>query len=185
MHITVAPCMNPCYPSDVFAASSQAICSAVKYFPMYNAVFITLTTLFGMIYYEEYTGLDTKSAILFVIGVCTVVLGVLVLMLNPESKEQASSKIAPTSASDDDGVFAELERSSEASGVKSDSASVQPAQAVPSPTQVPTTAETAQKSLTAPPSPAVTTEVHAASPAPPARLPPLEISPTKAPAKLP
>jgi len=62
----------------------MAVCNAVVFFPTYNACFIVMTTVTGMLYYEEYKLLTmrkdaTVAWAFFGSGVSLVIIGVLVL----------------------------------------------------------------------------------------------------------
>ena len=96
----------------VFIAAGQmsylnkgmAVCNAVVFFPTYNACFIVMTTMTGMIYYEEYKVLHgVKVWAFFAGGVSCVIMGVLILTRKTTSKvvDVIAEEVSPGGADGD------------------------------------------------------------------------------------
>jgi hypothetical protein len=76
--------------------TGMQVCDAVKFFPSYNASLIVMMTITGMIYYEEYKGLQgLKGWGCFVAGISLVVAGVLLLTLRNSTESPSKDQVVP------------------------------------------------------------------------------------------
>merc|ERR1711988_2021008 len=70
-----------------------AISTAVKYLPVYNAGLIVFSTLYGMLYYQEYKDLTVVSGVLFPVGCIVVLLGVLLLTCQDDGETKGGVQL--------------------------------------------------------------------------------------------
>ncbi|KAH9254081.1 hypothetical protein BASA81_007956 [Batrachochytrium salamandrivorans] len=86
---------------------------AVSFLPLYNCLFIVLSTLLGALFFKEFDDFSVKASIMFPLGICVTIVGISMLsmgMANKTDVDGASSK--GIGESDQDGsedVYEEVE----------------------------------------------------------------------------
>ena len=67
---------------EYFRQKALSLFGAIYVVPLFSVLCITLTSILGMVYFEEYIGFEAVNVALYTVGIVTVISGVLVLSLD-------------------------------------------------------------------------------------------------------
>ena len=67
---------------EYFRQKALSLFGAIYVVPLFEVLCITMTSVIGMVYFEEYVGWETVDVALYILGILVVIAGVLVLSLD-------------------------------------------------------------------------------------------------------